>query len=174
MTQKEKLALLLWKSGALQTGDGRMPARWNGGAILADHEARTVVLDALEEMARDHYDTAQALLGGPWADHLAERLGLPVNPDTVPERALIVVDAVLSGTDLYEFAAPIRAKGISIAAAAVFNYGEDSARVKLDKADIRLHWLTDMETAAAVALQEGLVDFDTYDRLLAVHGLGEG
>ena len=31
---------------------------------------------------------------------------------------------------------------------------------------MRLHWLTDLETAAAAALQEGRVDFETYDRLL--------
>ena len=65
-------------------------------------------------------------------------------------------------------AAPIWAAGASIAAAAIFNFGLPAARSRLDKADVRLHWLTDLETASAVALQEGRVDFDTYDRLLAM------
>ena len=166
MTEKEELARLLWDSGALRLGEGEMLLRWEPEAALGDEKTREALLDALEAMVRDHYAAAQALLGGPWAELLARRLGLPLNPAEIPPRALAVTDAVTDGEDLHALAAPLRAGGVSIAAAALFNFGFPSARRRLDKADVRLHWLTDLETAAAAALQEGRVDFETYDALL--------
>ena len=166
MTEREELARLLWRCGALRLEEGEKPLRWVPEAALEDEMARGALLDALEAMVRDHYTSAQALLGGPWAALLAERLKLPLEPPQLPERPLAVTDAVADGAGLHALAAPIRAGGASIAAAAIFNFGFPSARRMLDKADVRLHWLTDLETAAAVALQEGLVDFETYDRLL--------
>ena len=168
MTEKEELARLLWEVGALRLTGGEPPLIWEGEAALESEKARSALLDALEAMVRDHYASAQALLGGPWAALLAQRLSLPLNPTEVPQRPLMVQDAVLDGLELHALAAPIRAGGSSIAAAAIFNFGFSSARRRLDKADVRLHWLTDLETAAAVALQEGRVDFETYDVLLAM------
>ena len=168
MTEKEELARLLWDSGVLCLREGETPLCWNGAAALGEEKTREALLDALEAMVRDHYASAQALLGGPWAELLAGRLGLPLNPAEVPPRALAVTDAVTDGEDLHALAAPLRAGGVSIAAAALFNFGFPSARRRLDKADVRLHWLTDLETAAAVALQEGRVDFETYDLLMAM------
>ena len=168
MTEKEKLAKLLWEAGALRLGEGEEPLSWAPEAALAGERVRNALLDALEAMVRDHYAAAQALLGGPWAALLAERLSLPLDPAEKPPHLLAVTDAVKDGAELHALTAPIRALGASIAAAAIFNFGDPSARRVLDKADVRLHWLTDLETAAAVALQEGLVDFETYDRLLAM------
>ena len=168
MTEKEELARLLWEVGALRLTGGEPPLRWDPEAALENGEARRILLDALEAMAKDHYASAQAVLGGPWAVLLAERLSLPLAPVDLPERVLAVTDAVLDGEELHALAAPIRGSGVSIAAAALFNFGFSSARRRLDKADVRLHWLTDLETAAAVALQEGRVDFEMYDRLLAL------
>ncbi len=168
MTEKEELARLLWEAGALRLREGEPPLCWEGESALEFAEARNALLDALEAMVRDHYASAQALLGGPWAALLAQRLSLPLNPAEMPQRPLAVVDALADGAELYALAAPIRAGGASIAAAALFNFGFPSARRRLDRADVRLHWLTDLETAAAVALQEGRVDFETYDLLLAM------
>ena len=166
MTERETLAKLLWESGALCLAEGETPLRWVPEAALADERVRNALLDALEAMARDHYASAQALLGGPWAALLAERLSLPLDPAEMPERLLVVTDAVADAKELHALAAPIRESGTSIAVAAIFNFGLPAARRRLDRADVRLHWLTDLETAAAVALQEGLVDFETYDRLM--------
>ena len=168
MTEKEELARLLWEAGALRLREGETPLVWEAEAALENAEARGALLDALEAMVRDHYASAQALLGGPWAALLAQRLSLPLNPAEMPRRPLVVLDAVADGASLHDLAAPIRAGGASIAAAALFNFGFSSARRRLDRADVRLHWLTDLETAAAVALQEGRVDFETYDLLLAM------
>ena len=173
MTEKEELARLLWACGALCLEEGERPLRWAPEAALGDERARGALLDALEAMVRDHYAAAQALLGGSWAELLAGRLGLPLNPAELPERVLAVTDAVDDGSELYDLLSPIRASGVSAAAAALFNFGVPSLRRRLDRADIRLHWLTDLETAAAAALQEGLADFETYDRLLAMQEDGD-
>ena len=166
MTERETLAEALWRAGALELTSGKMPLRWNGEAALRDEETRTILLNALETMVRDHYGAAQALLGGKWAELLSGRLGLPVNPAELPERPLVIAEAVVDGEELHALAAPLRREGRSVAAAALFNYGLESARRLLDRADVRLHWLTDLETASAVALQTGQIDFSDYDRLL--------
>ena len=77
MTEKEELARLLWRCGALRLAEGDPPLVWEPEAALEDGEAREALLDALEAMVRDHYASAQALLGGPWAELLAGRLKLP-------------------------------------------------------------------------------------------------
>ena len=168
MTEKESLAAALWEAGALAPGEGETPIRWNGAAALADEGLRETLLDALEALAREHYAAARALLGGTWAELLSRRLGLPLAPDPLPERVLLVTDAVTDGRDLHALAAPLRASGKGIAAAALFSFGFPSARRLLDRADVRLHWLTDLETAAAVALQSGALDLEAYERLTAI------
>ncbi len=166
MNDRETLALALWEAGALELTEGEVPLRWNPAAALENAELRTLLLDALEELARDHYAAAEAVLGGPWAALLARRLCLPLDPEELPERLLLVEETVAEGEALFTRAAALRGAGKNVAAAAIFCFGMDSARRALDRADVRLHWLTDLETAAAVALQEGLADFETYGRLL--------
>ncbi|MBR4702854.1 MAG: hypothetical protein IKO91_03330 [Oscillospiraceae bacterium] len=166
MTDREILSRALWEAGVLELAEGEVPLRWNSAAALENPQVRTLLLDALEELARDHYAAAEAVLGGTWAALLAERLCLPLNPKELPERLLLAEETVAEGEDLFALAAALRAEGKNVAAAALFNYGMVSARDALDRADVRLHWLTDLETAAAAALQEGIADFETYDRLL--------
>lgn len=167
MSEREELALLLWECGAIRISDGELPLRWDGEKALLP-ETREKLLDALERMAREHYAAAEAVLGGEWAKLLAERLGLPLNPAALPQNPLVVEPVLADGEDLLKLAAPIRESGKSVAAAALFQFGLESARQKLDKADVRIHWLTDLETAAAVGLQQGLLDFDAYDALLSI------
>ncbi len=166
MNEREALAKLLWDSGVLELREGDVPLGWNSAAALENAEVRERLLDALEALVRDHYAAAEAVLGGPWAALLAARLALPLNPAELPSRPLVAAEAVAEGEALHALAAPLRGEGKGVAIAALFNYGLESTRRRLDKADVRLHWLTDLETAAAVALQEGRVDFETYDRLL--------
>lgn len=168
MTEKEELALLLWNCGALRLCEGALPLCWDNEKAL-EEPARGRILDALEALARDHYAAAEAVLGDDlWAELLAARLGLPLNPAEVPAMPLAVEAAVADGEALLRRTSPLRESGRSIAAAVIFQFGLESARQKLDRADVRLHWLTDLETAAAVALQQGIVDFEDYDRLLSM------
>ena len=165
MTEKEELVLLLWNCGALELCEGPLPLRWNDAKALAG--AREPILNALEALAKDHYAAAQAVVGdSPWAALLAERLGLPLDPPELPDRPLAVEAALSDGEGLLLRTAPVRESGRSIAAAVIFQFGLESARRRLDTADVRVHWLTDLETAAAVALQEGILEFEDYDRLL--------
>ncbi len=166
MGDREILARALWEAGVLELTEGEVPLRWDPTAALENARVRTLLLDALEELARDHYGAAEAVLGGPWAALLAERLCLPLNPKELPERLLLAEETVAEGEDLFALAASLRAEGKNVAAAALFNFGMASARRALDRADVRLHWLTDRETAAAGALQEGIADFETDDRVL--------
>lgn len=166
MSDREELALLLWSCGAIQISDGELPLRWDGEKALLPG-VREKLLDALEGMVRDHYAAAEAILGGEWAALLAQRLGLPLNPAELPSNPLVVEPVIADGEELYRLAAPIRESGRSVAVAAVFQFGMESARQRLDKADVRVHWLTDLETAAAVGLQQGILDFDAYDELLS-------
>ena len=166
MTEKEELALLLWSCGALRLCDGEPPLCWDGEKALSDAAVRGRILDALEALAREHYAAAEAVLGDDhWAQALAVRLGLPCDPPEIPAMPLAVEAAVLDGEALLQRTAPLRERGHSVAVAVIFQFGLEAARRKLDKADVRLHWLTDLETAAAVALQQGIVDFEDYDRL---------
>ena len=167
MTEREELALLLWQSGAISFSHEALPLRWDGDKALQP-EIRERLLDALEAMVRDHYGAAEAVLGGEWAALLAARLGLPLNPAELPANPLAVEPFVADGEELLRQTLPIRQSGRSVAAAALFCCGLESARARLDQADVRLHWLTDLETAAAVGLQQGLVDFEEYDELLSV------
>ena len=167
MSEREELALLLWECGAISMASGELPLRWDEEKTLLP-EARPKLLDALEAMVRDHYAAAEAVLGGEWAALLAERLGLPLNPAELPSRPLVVEPAITDGEALWRMTAPIRESGKSVAVAALFQFGLESARTRLDKADVRVHWLTDLETAAAMGLQQGILDFDDYDRLLSV------
>lgn len=168
MTEREELARLLLEEGVLSlTPHAFPPLRWDGQAALEKERVRSALLQALLELLDDHYHKAEALLGGSWAALLARETGLPLNPETVPPMALLVEDVLLDGESLLERALPLRTSGVSIATAVIFNYLQDSARAKLDRADVRCHWLTDLETAAAVALQCGLADFEEYDAILS-------
>lgn len=168
MTERELLAQLLLEEGILRFAPGEMPPlRWDGQAALEKEAVRTALLRAFLELIDDHYHRAEALLGGTWAELLARETGLPLNPGAVPPMALLVDELLLDGDALLERALPLRSSGVSIATAVVFNYLQASARARLDRADVRCHWLTDLETAAAVALQNGMLDFEEYDAVLA-------
>ena len=168
MSEREELALLLWDCGAISLSGGEPPLQWNEAPTLLPG-VRERLLDALERMAREHYAAAEAVLGsGEWARLLAGRLGLPLEPAVLPPKPLVVEPVITDGAALRQRALPIRESGKSIAAAAIFQFGREDARRRLDLADVRVHWLTDLETAAAVGLQRGILDFDAYDALLSM------
>lgn len=165
MTEQEELARLLWARGILRC-EADAPLRWSAPRALADETAREALLTALLSLIQEHYGAAQALLGGDWAALAAARLELPLEPASMPDRPLLIVGAVEDGAPEYDRTAPLRAQGASPAIAALFCYGDPRARQRLDKADVRLHWLLDREAAAAVGLQEGYLDLDAYERIL--------
>lgn len=167
MTERELLAQLLLEEGVLQPAPGELPPfRWDGEAALKNEGVRTALLRAFLDLMEEHYAKAGAVLGGDWAALLARESGLPLNPEPVPPTALLVEEVLLDGRALLDRALELQASGVNIATAVIFQYQQEQARALLDRADVRCHWLTDLETAAAVALQNGMVDFEEYDALL--------
>ncbi len=168
MTEREALAVRLWNAGVLRMEEtGRLPLRFVGEKALEGQMCEDI-LDALAELIRDHYASADCVLGGAWAERISLRLGLPLGLQPGARCPLVVTDTVTDGTELHALTAPIRESGASVAIAAVFSYGLEEAHRRLDKADVRLHWLTDLENAAAAGLQEGIVDFEEYEQLMSV------
>lgn len=165
MTEKEQLAALLLECGALTpASEEALPLRWNADALTAS--VRAALLKALLEMIQDHYAAAEAVFGADMAAEVAKALELPLNPPGIPRTALIVTDTLTDGADELRTARPLKDAGCSAAVAAVFQYGLPSARAAMDLADVRVHWLTDMESAAAVGLQNGSLTFEEYEALL--------
>jgi len=164
---REALALRCLEAGALAAErSAELPLRWDNMAALADGELRGMLMRELLELARDHYGAAQAVLGDAWAEAAAPALGLPGVNGALPERPLLVLGSTEDIRGYLPALTALRQRGGSPAIAVVWNGREEDLRLALDRADIRCHWLIDLESAAAAALQQGLLDFETYCRLL--------
>ena len=165
--KRELLAERLLEAGALTAEPGaEVPLRWQGEKALEDPELRALLASALEELVRDHYAAAEGVLGDGWAQLLGETLNLPAVMEPLPQRPLLVLG---SAEEIWEYLpalADLRRKGGSPAAAVIWNGREEELRLSLDRADIRCHWLTDLESGAAAALRNGMLEFEDYCRLL--------
>ena len=163
--KREALALDCFAAGALSL-EAEPRIAWNNAAALEDGKLRSRLDSELAELIRDHYAAAQAVLGDPWAGDAARTLGLPLAADGLPERPLLVLGASADIPAWLPPLAALRRQGSSPAIAVIWNGREEDLRLSLDRADIRCHWLVDLESAAAAALQRGLLDFDGYCRIL--------
>lgn len=165
---RDKIAERMLRSGALRTAPGtEEPLVWDDAAALADAELREELCGALAELIRDHYAAADAVLGGAWAKRTAELLGLPYRPEQAPERPVLIAPLIGEAeAALKELLLPVKRKGGSPAAAVLYQNGNEKARAAMDRADVRCHWLTDLEAAAGEALRSGLLDFEDYCVLL--------
>ena len=164
--KREALALRLIQGGALRPAPGKSPPLvWQGEAALANGELRGLLAAELAETVRDHYPAAQAL-AGPWAEELAGRLGLPAAGEQWPDRTVLVCGGTGELIPFLDRLEAMRRAGGSPAAAVILNGREEEVRLRMDRADVRCHWLTDLESAGAAALQNGYLDFEDYCRLL--------
>ena len=164
---RERLAELLLAAGALRTEPGAtVPLCWAEDAALADTALRKTLTEALADLVREHYPAGEAVLGDAWGEETAAILKLPFAPAVLPGRPVFITGS----TDGLEPRLPeltaLRRAGGSPAAAVIWNGRDEELRLLLDRADIRLHWLTDLECGAAAALQAGRLDFADYCRLL--------
>ena len=169
--KREALALRCLEAGALAAERAaETPLRWDNAAALADRDLRDLLTRELLELARDHYAAAQAVLGDAWAEAAALGLGLPMAGEALPERPLLILGSTEDIRACLPALTALRRQGGSPAAAVIWNGREEDLRLALDRADIRCHWLIDLESAAAAALQQGLLDFEDYCRLLPQDG----
>lgn len=165
--ERDEIAELMLKKGAVkvQTGTGS-PLLWDDEAAFGCIELREALCEALAALIREHYAAADAILGGKWAEQTARLVPLPYQPEKTPERPVFVAPLIGEAVAALGQLLPIRKNGGSPAAAVLYQNGSEEARVRMDKADVRCHWLTDLEAVAAAALQSGRIGFEAYCLLL--------
>ena len=164
---RERLAERLLAAGALNTEPGaELPLRWAEDRALADEALRMTLTEALADLVREHYPAGEAVLGDAWGAAAAAVLGLPYAPDALPERPVLITGSTEGLKPYLPKLTALRRAGGSPAAAVIWNGGDEELRLLLDRADIRCHWLTDLECGAAAALRAGSLDFADYCRLL--------
>ena len=165
--ERERLAERLLKAGALRIEPGEeCPLQWAEDNALRDPALREELTKALAAMVREHYAAAEAILGDTWAADTAAVLGLPYAPEVLPPRPVVITGEEDQLKPYLPMLTELRNAGGSPAAAVIWNGRDEELRLALDRADIRCHWLTDLEWGAAAALQAGSLDFSDYCRLL--------
>ena len=165
--KRETLAARLLTVGALTAEPGQTPRlHWVSQRALENESLRRELVFALSELIRDHYSAADALLGDEWAEAAAAQLELPLVREELPEKPALILGSSEEAEAYLPRLIELRRSGGSPAIAVIWNAGDEDLRMRLDRADIRCHWLTDLESGAAAALQRGMLDFDDYCRLL--------
>ena len=163
---REILAERLLAAGALRVEPGaEPPLRWAEEGAREDPVLQRELTEALAAMVREHYSAGDAVLGDAWGEKTAGLLGLPYAPDVLPERPVLIVSTSDGVRPYLQELTELRKAGGSPAAAVIWNADDEDLRLALDQADIRCHWLTELECGAAAALQTGSLDFADYCRL---------
>ncbi len=164
---REDLAERLLECGALAVMPGEaVPLRWAGEKALEDPALRELVTRELEALVREHYAAAEAVMGDVWSRALEKDLGLPAAGEPLKGATLLVLGSTGDIPAYLPALTALRSRGGSPAIAVIWNGREDELRLRLDRADIRCHWLTDLELGASAALRRGLLDFEDYCRLI--------
>lgn len=165
--ERELLAERLLTAGALRVEPGAEdPLCWAEEKAWEDPALRRELTAALAALIREHYSAAEAVLGDAWGAKTAALLDLPFAPEALPRRPVLVFGSSEGLRPYLPELTRLRKAGGSPAAAVIWNGGDEELRLALDRADIRCHWLTDLECGAAAALRAGNLDFSDYCRLL--------
>ena len=164
---RDEIAEMMLTGGAVKARSGtEKPLLWDDEAAFGNAALCTALCSALAALIREHYAAADAVLGGKWAERTAKLAELPYQPRKTPQRPVFVAPLIGEAEAALGLLLPIRENGGSPAAAVLYQDGNERARIRMDKADVRCHWLTDLEAVAAVALQNGSLDFEDYCLLL--------
>ena len=165
--ERELLAERLLEACALRVDPGaEKPLVWAEEKAWEDPELRRELTEALAALVREHYSEGEAVLGDAWGAKTAALLDLPYAPEALPLRPVLILGASEELWPYLPELTQLRKAGGSPAAAVIWNGGDEELRLALDRADIRCHWLTDLECGAAAALRAGSLDFSDYCRLL--------
>lgn len=172
-----------WASGRLS------PVYTDNRLTLSHPDVRGRLVDGFGALARD-LDGVEAVAGTatagiPHATLLADRLGLPLSYVRASakghgkgnriegrvdsgQRVVVVEDLVSTGGSVLDAAAALRGAGAEpVAVLAVFTYGFPEADRAFEEAGLPLRTLTDFETLARVAQEEGALGGDGWDALQA-------
>lgn len=174
----------VWASGI------KSPIYCDNRLILTAPEARNEVEQAIADTVRREYPEAQVLMGTATAGiaHAAiaaHLLGLPMgyvrsgSKDhgrrnqiegklTPGERVVVIEDLISTGGSVLEVVEVLRQAGAEVLGiASIFTYGMRKSVERLAEAQVKNVSLTDLDTVAQVAAEEGYIRTEDQARLLA-------
>ncbi|MCD7712506.1 MAG: orotate phosphoribosyltransferase, partial [Firmicutes bacterium] len=168
----------------------KTPVYCDNRLTLTDVTVRGYVEQGLAELVQTHYPQAEALMGTATAGiaHAAitaHLLGLPMGyvrsgakdhgrktqiegALSAGEKVVVVEDLISTGGSAVEMAEILRAAGAEVlGVVSIFTYGMQKSAERFAAARLENHSLTDFDTIAAVAAQEGYIAPADVARLLA-------
>ena len=174
----------IWASGI------KSPVYCDNRLTLSDVDVRADVENGLAQLVKTHYPEAQALMGTSTAGiaHAAitaHLLSLPmgyvrsgakdhgrknqIEGKLLPGQKVVVVEALIStGGSVIEVVNVLREAGAEVLGiVSIFTYGMQKGLDRLADADVKNVSLTDFDTVAAVAAEEGYIRPEDVQRLIA-------
>ncbi len=174
----------IWASGI------KSPVYCDNRLTLSDVDVRADVEDGLAQLVKTHYPEAQVLMGTSTAGiaHAAitaHLLSLPmgyvrsgakdhgrknqIEGKLLPGQKVVVVEDLIStGGSVIEVVNILREAGAEVLGiVSIFTYGMQKGLDRLADADVKNVSLTDFDTVAAVAAEEGYIRPEDVQRLIA-------
>ena len=174
----------IWASGI------KSPVYCDNRLTLSDVQVRTDVEEGLAALIREHYPEAEILMGTSTAGiaHAAitaHLMGLPmgyvrsgakdhgrknqIEGKLLPgQKAVVVEDLISTGGSCIEVVNILREAGAQVLGiVSIFTYGMQKGLDRLAAADVVNHSLTDFDTVAETAAQEGYIRPEDVERLIA-------
>ena len=174
----------IWASGI------KSPVYCDNRLTLSDVQVRTDVEEGLAELIRKYYPEAQILMGTSTAGiaHAAitaHLLGLPmgyvrsgakdhgrknqIEGALQPgQKTVVVEDLISTGGSVLEVVNILREAGAEVLGiVSIFTYGMQKGLDRLNSAKVINHSLTDFDTVAQTAAQEGYIKPEDVSRLIA-------
>ena len=174
----------VWASGI------KSPVYTDNRLTLSDVKVRTDVEEGLAALIREHYPEAEILMGTSTAGiaHAAitaHLLGLPmgyvrsgakdhgrknqIEGRILPgQKTVVVEDLISTGGSVIEVVNILREAGAEVLGiVSIFTYGMQKGLARLAEAQVVNHSLTDFDTVAETAAQEGYIRPEDVDRLIA-------
>ena len=168
-----------WASGI------KSPIYCDNRLTLSDHQVRLDVENGLAELVKTHYPEAEVLMGIAHAAITAHLLALPmgyvrsgakdhgrknqIEGKLVPGQKVVVIEDLIStGGSVLEVVEVLRQAGAEVLGiASIFTYGMRKSVERLAEAQVKNVSLTDLDTVAQVAAEEGYIRAEDQARLLA-------
>ena len=174
----------IWASGI------KSPVYCDNRLTLSDVQVRTDVEEGFAALIREHYPEAEILMGTSTAGiaHAAitaHLMGLPmgyvrsgakdhgrknqIEGKLLPgQKAVVVEDLISTGGSCIKVVNILREAGAQVLGiVSIFTYGMQKGLDRLAAADVVNHSLTDFDTVAETAAQEGYIRPEDVERLIA-------
>lgn len=174
----------IWASGI------KSPVYCDNRLTLSDHKVRTDIEIGLSNLVREHFPETEVLMGTstagiPHAAIAAHLMSLPMGYVRSGEKdhgrqnriegrleagqkVCVVEDLISTGGSVIEVCQALREAGAEVlGVVCIFTYGMEKGIERLKKAGLKTISLTDFDTVAAVAAEEGYVTKKDVENLIA-------